>query len=180
MSLELELYALFVMVLAGVVLGFLFDLVRLARWASRGRGCIPVLSDLWFWASALVVVTVALMAANWGAARAYVLLGLAGGFGLYMALGSRLVVDLGSAFLWGVARGWRRLREAARRGAQALASQGRRAGAGLSRRVRAVRQRWAQWARRWSRWGGGARCWGLWGRLGRREAGGVGGERAED
>ena len=150
MSLDLELYSLAVMVLAGVLLGFLFDLVRLCRWASRGRGPLPVLVDLWFWASALLVIVGALMLANWGAVRAYVFLGLAGGFWMYLALGSRLVVDVGSSCLSGMARTWRRTRAQVRRGAAALAGGGRRAATGVDRGVRAT-SRW--WGKRLERWG---------------------------
>lgn len=86
-----DLYALSVMVLAGVGLGVSFDVYQAARHLGRIRGLRSFLLDLFYGLGAGVWLAAWLVVANWGQLRWYVFAGVLLGVWTYFYLGSPLV-----------------------------------------------------------------------------------------
>ncbi|NLS44905.1 MAG: spore cortex biosynthesis protein YabQ [Firmicutes bacterium] len=91
-TVRLQLIELGVTALAGVIMGILFDLYRVARWALRPGKVITVICDIIFWLLATTVVFIFLVTYSWGDVRFYMFVGFAAGFCIYRAIFGRHVV----------------------------------------------------------------------------------------
>ncbi len=89
--LDLQFHAFFVIVLSGVVLAFLFDLLRVMRGHYRPPWWLAAGADALFWVVATLALSGGLFLGNWGELRFYVLVGLLIGIGLYYWLASPVV-----------------------------------------------------------------------------------------
>lgn len=134
-SLTVQTYMMAVDVALGIILGFLFDVFRALRRVLDGgptrRPWLDALLDAAFWAIALPLVVLAWGLGNWGQVRAFTLLGLALGLGLYAGLGSPVLLPALTATYRSVGGGVIRLGRGTRRAAGALARAVRRGMAGL-------------------------------------------------
>lgn len=90
--LDLQFYAFFMVTLSGVLLGLLFDLLRVARRHFQPHPIVGAGADLLFWSVATVALSTGLYYGNWGELRFYVLLALLLGVGLYFGLASPFVI----------------------------------------------------------------------------------------
>lgn len=95
--LSAQLYSFGIIILAGVSLGFFFDLFRVLRGLLRPGTWTTPLLDLLFWALVTPILVLYILLANWGELRGYVVVGLALGFFFYKLLLSGLVLSL---LLW--------------------------------------------------------------------------------
>lgn len=93
-QLDLQFYTFFVMILAGMAGGLLFDLSRAIRWEFHAGRILTGLIDLIFWVLATLVVAAALVIGNWGVIRLYVPVGLAFGLALYTYLAGRIAMTV--------------------------------------------------------------------------------------
>ena len=91
-TVQSQLIGLAVTVLAGVIMGALFDLYRVARWALRPGRALTAICDVIFWLFAATMVFRFLLAYSWGEVRFYMLVGFAAGFGVYRVVMGRRVV----------------------------------------------------------------------------------------
>lgn len=91
-TVQSQLIGLAVTVLAGVIMGALFDLYRVARWAFRPGRALTAVCDVIFWLFAATVVFTFLLAYSWGEVRFYMLVGFALGFGVYRVVLGRHVL----------------------------------------------------------------------------------------
>lgn len=98
-QLDLQFYTFFVMVLAGMAGGLLFDVSRAIRWEFRTGRIITGLMDLVFWVMATLVVAGALIVGNWGVLRLYVPVGLGLGLVFYHYLASPVMLAVFRFFL---------------------------------------------------------------------------------
>lgn len=101
MSLAGQTYAFLMTILAGGVIGILFDVYRVLRSAFRPRQIATAVTDLLFWIVVTPTVFALLLAGNWGELRFYVAIGLALGLLLYFQALSALMIW----FLAGLTRG---------------------------------------------------------------------------
>jgi spore cortex biosynthesis protein YabQ len=92
MSLAGQTYAFLMTILAGGIVGFLFDAYRVLRSAFRPRQLATALTDLLYWIVVTPIVFAMLLAGNWGELRLYVLIGLGIGLLLYFQALSSLVI----------------------------------------------------------------------------------------
>lgn len=92
MSLAEQTYAFLMTILAGGVVGFLFDLYRVLRSALRPKQFATAVADLLFWIAVTPTVFALLLAGNWGELRLYVAVGLAIGLFLYFQVFSAAVI----------------------------------------------------------------------------------------
>lgn len=92
--LDLQFYSFFTMVLSGVVLGLLFDLLRVIRSFYQPGRWIGAGADLLFWIAGTGALAGGLFAGNWGEIRFYVVVGIILGLGLYYGLASALVMQV--------------------------------------------------------------------------------------
>lgn len=104
MSLAGQTYAFLMTILAGAVVGLLFDVYRVFRSAFRPRNFATALTDLLFWIVVTPLVFALLLAANWGELRAYVLIGLGAGLLLYYQALSPVVIWCLASALRGIGR----------------------------------------------------------------------------
>lgn len=88
------MYALCVVVLAGMATGLLYDMARVARSYMRRHRWGQFIVDLVFWGSAALTLGAGLLLANWGDLRGYILLGALTGAALYLYLASPVVLNL--------------------------------------------------------------------------------------
>lgn len=102
MSLAGQTYAFLMTILAGAIVGFLFDVYRVFRAAFRPKNLATIVTDLLFWIVVTPTVFALLLAANWGELRAYVLLGLGIGLLLYFQALSSVVIWCLASTLRGV------------------------------------------------------------------------------
>jgi len=108
-SLAEQTYAFLMTILAGGVIGFLFDLYRVFRSMLRPKQLGTAVTDLLFWIVVTPTVFAMLLAGNWGELRFYVLVGLAIGLLLYFQALSAAVLwlfmgalkRLGQGLSWG-------------------------------------------------------------------------------
>ena len=119
--LDIQLYRVSVMALAGVASGLLFDLYRVFRWATSPKGFIVHLEDLAFWVILTPLVVFSLLVSNWVDLRLYMLIGFGAGLAVYLLLGSPAVIMLLRFVATGIARGV----AAIRRGVRWIASKAR-------------------------------------------------------
>jgi len=102
MSLAGQTYAFLMTILAGAVVGLLFDLYRVLRSAFRPKQLVTAVTDLVFWIVVTPVVFAMLLAGNWGELRFYVLVGLGVGLLLYFQTLSSLVIWAFAGALHGI------------------------------------------------------------------------------
>ena len=86
---DLQFYAFFVMVLAGVALGLGYDTYRAFRAICRPNGWIGAAADLLFGLWAFFLFGSALLLGNWGDLRVYVAVGVGIGLAFYHYFGRR-------------------------------------------------------------------------------------------
>ncbi len=99
-SLTSQFYAFLVTILAGVIIGILFDFYRVVRGLVRPRKVFTHLGDLTFWVVSTLVIFFLLLVGNWGEMRFYVFIGILAGIGLYLKCLSRYFIKIfGAAFL---------------------------------------------------------------------------------
>lgn len=96
-ALGTQLYSFGIVLLAGVSLGFLFDVFRVFRGLLRPGLISTPLLDLLFWALFTPVLLLYLLLANWGELRGYVIIGLGLGFFFYRLILSNTVINV---ILW--------------------------------------------------------------------------------
>jgi len=96
-----QLHALALTALGGVLMGVLFDGLRVVRGLAPRSGVLSWLLDLLYWVVLAPLLAVVLLQANWGELRLYVLLGIGSGLALYFAFCSRLVLAVLSALTRG-------------------------------------------------------------------------------
>lgn len=101
---ELQLFAFLVIVLLGMVSGFLFDLQRAWRRLAQPGKWSRDIGDLLFVLVIGILIVPGLLLINWGELRGFVFLALLGGIGLYFHLASPLVLRLITRLF---ARAWR-------------------------------------------------------------------------
>ncbi|HEX6971904.1 MAG TPA: spore cortex biosynthesis protein YabQ [Limnochordia bacterium] len=94
LSLAGQIYALGMMLVAGALVGILFDIYRLLRAFMRPGAWLTVLMDLAFWLLATPLVFGLLLIGNWGELRLFALLGLGCGLFAYFQIASPLVLWL--------------------------------------------------------------------------------------
>jgi spore cortex biosynthesis protein YabQ len=123
------------MVYAGLLVGLMYDGLRLLRRLLLANAWVTALLDLIFWLGAGAVTAVALALRGEGALRLYALAGCASGAVLYLLGISRLLRALGQA----LARGHRRAMESPRRLAR-LERQRRQQEARQARRAEAAQK----------------------------------------
>lgn len=103
-ALDSQFYAFFALALAGVVIGLLFDLLRLLHSRLYQRPLVAAAADLSFWVLVTLVLAIALFLGNWGDLRFYVLVAVSAGAMLYFALAGPVVrwllAGLLGALLW--------------------------------------------------------------------------------
>lgn len=93
-SLAEQTYAFLMTILAGGVIGLLFDLYRVLRSTLRPKQLATAMTDLLYWIVVTPTVFAMLLAGNWGELRFYVLVGLAIGLILYFQALSAAVIWL--------------------------------------------------------------------------------------
>jgi spore cortex biosynthesis protein YabQ len=91
---ELQFYSFFVVVLAGVLLGFCFDLLRAVRGFCSPSGCLAATGDLAYWALATAILALALFLGAWGEPRLFMAVGILLGLAGYYYLASRTTLRL--------------------------------------------------------------------------------------
>ena len=112
-----QILAFILTIIAGAIVGFLFDFYRVMRGVLQPKRLGTILGDIAFWLVGTVVVFLFLLAGTWGEVRFYVFIGFAAGSLLYRAtMSSRAVGCLvylvrGSSAVarWGFQRVPRRL-----------------------------------------------------------------------
>jgi len=92
-SIAQQTYALLMTILAGAVVGLLFDAYRVTRSLMTQRQLATAMTDLLYWIVVTPTVFAMLLAGNWGELRFYVLVGLTIGLVLYFQ-------TLSSTFIW--------------------------------------------------------------------------------
>jgi spore cortex biosynthesis protein YabQ len=92
LTLDLQLYAVLVMVLTGVILALLFDIHRGARGAFLPGPVATVLGDILYWVTATLIIILALVFSTWGEVRAFTPVGAAIGILIYRWLATDTVV----------------------------------------------------------------------------------------
>ena len=91
-SIAEQTYAFVMTILAGGVMGLLFDSYRVVRALFAPKQLAAAMTDLLYWIVVTPIVFAMLLAGNWGELRFYVLLGLAIGLVLYFQTLSAAVV----------------------------------------------------------------------------------------
>lgn len=92
--LDLQFYAFFVMVLAGIGLGLLYDVFRAIRQACQLDGLLASLGDILLGLAAAVLLAAAMVIGNWGDLRLYVMVGVVTGLAFYHNTASHLALGL--------------------------------------------------------------------------------------
>lgn len=92
LTLDLQLYAVLVMLLAGIALGLLFDIYRGVRVVVNPGPLLTGIGDVLFWAAATVILIAALLCGTWGEIRLFVPVAIALGLGAYRVLAGLVVV----------------------------------------------------------------------------------------
>lgn len=97
-SIAQQTYAFLMTILAGGVVGFIFDVYRVVRALFSPRQLATAMTDLLYWIVVTPTLFALLLAGNWGELRFYVLLGLGIGLLLYFqALSAAVVWALATA-----------------------------------------------------------------------------------
>lgn len=92
MSLAAQTYSFLMTIMAGGVIGFLFDLYRVIRSHFRSRQVATAMTDLVFWIVVTPTTFALLLASNWAELRLYVAIGIALGLLLYFQALSSIVI----------------------------------------------------------------------------------------
>lgn len=92
--LEYQFYSFFIMVLAGFLIGILFDFYRIIRNFVRPKKIATGVGDVLFWIIVTAVAFVLLIYGNWGQLRFYVFIGLALGVRIYFVLFSKMFIKI--------------------------------------------------------------------------------------
>lgn len=100
-SLAQQTYAFFMTILAGGVVGFLFDAYRVVRSLLAPKQLATAMTDLLYWIVVTPTLFAMLLAGNWGELRFYVLLGLGVGLLLYFQTLSASLIWLMMSLLRG-------------------------------------------------------------------------------
>lgn len=79
---------------AGMVMAFVFDIYRVFKWLLKLPKLLIHFIDLAIWLAMAVVVFNILILGNWGEVRFYVFLGLMCGLGLYFKFCSKIAVKI--------------------------------------------------------------------------------------
>ncbi len=90
-AVDVQVYQFFVMVLAGVALGVVYDVYRTFRLLAKPGVLSTAIYDLVFWVVATILVLCAVFYASWGEVRIYVFIGTVTGALLYFRLASHVV-----------------------------------------------------------------------------------------
>ncbi|NPV71082.1 MAG: spore cortex biosynthesis protein YabQ [Firmicutes bacterium] len=143
-SLDIEIYRMSVMLLAGVAAGLLFDIYRIFRWVTSPRGIVVYLEDAIFWLVLTPLLVFALIVSNWVNLRLYAFVGFALGFAVYLVFGSPAVVLALKFVATCLIQLVRAVRQAARRACAACRSFARR----VARRLKGLRKPAARAARK--------------------------------
>jgi len=98
---DVQLYQFSIMLLAGMVLGAVFDTYRTFRLKARPGAVVTVVMDALFWVIATALLLGAVFYASWGEVRVYVFIGVATGAWLYFRLASAVVLRF-LRWLWRV------------------------------------------------------------------------------
>lgn len=96
--LRIQALIFLVTVLAGAVIGLVFDVYRTLRGFVKPGELGTTLGDLIFWAVATVLAFALLIATNGGEVRAFVFIGMGIGFGLYRATLGPVAIRTFAAF----------------------------------------------------------------------------------
>lgn len=99
-----QLYAFFLVLLSGVLLGLFFDCYRLFRQLLKPRKHTTFVCDLLFFVLVTPLLLFSALLANGGALRLYVILGFSFGVALYLLLFSRVVLALFGGLLQSIQR----------------------------------------------------------------------------
>lgn len=92
-SLVDQLYAFGMTIVAGLVMGVVFDLFRVLRGSARPRSVLTWAGDILYWVSVTPLVAAVLLHANRGELRFYVVLGIGVGLTLYFTVCSLVVLE---------------------------------------------------------------------------------------
>lgn len=92
LTLDLQLYAMLVMLLAGIALGLLFDIYRGIRIVANPGRLLTSVGDVLFWLVATALLIAALLGGTWGEIRLFVPGAIAFGLVVYRALAGLEVV----------------------------------------------------------------------------------------
>jgi len=98
-----QVYTMLIIILGGILVGFIFDLYRVLRGFGRPGKYVTLVTDCLFWLVVTPIALIILVLANWGELRLYSFLGLLLGLIFYWSVLSAVVVGiLGSllSFLW--------------------------------------------------------------------------------
>jgi spore cortex biosynthesis protein YabQ len=87
-SLDVQLYMLFVFVITGIALGVVFDAYRSLRRVFKIRGVLTHLLDLILWITWIFLMGWGMLFGNWGDLRLYVFVGIGIGLFIYFQLAS--------------------------------------------------------------------------------------------
>jgi spore cortex biosynthesis protein YabQ len=93
-AISAQLFAIFITILSGFLLGLFFDLYRVLRALWRPGPLWTRVGDLLFWLFALCLLFSLLLLGNWGQMRLYVVLGWALGLLIYNRLLSRKIIAI--------------------------------------------------------------------------------------
>lgn len=104
-SLAEQTYAFLMTILAGGVIGLLFDVYRALRAYLRPKQFATAITDLFYWIVVTPTVFAMLLAGNWGELRLYVLIGLVIGLILYFQALSAVVIWFVMGLIKGIGRG---------------------------------------------------------------------------
>lgn len=96
--LRIQVFIFLVTVLAGALIGLIFDVYRTFRGFVKPGELGTTLGDFIFWAVATVLAFALLIATNGGEVRAFVFVGMGIGFGLYRATLGPLAIRTFAAF----------------------------------------------------------------------------------
>jgi len=91
---DVQVYQFFVMVLAGAIIGALYDIYRTFRLMTKPGQWATAIYDTFFWLVTTALVLAAVFYASWGEVRAYVFIGMVTGALIYFKLASPLVLKL--------------------------------------------------------------------------------------
>lgn len=103
-SLAGQTYAFLMTILAGAIVGLLFDVYWVFRSTFRPRQFATALTDLLYWIVVTPTVFAMLLAGNWGELRFYVLIGLGVGLLLYFQALSSIVIWCLTGLIRGIGR----------------------------------------------------------------------------
>lgn len=93
MSLIVEqVYIFFYAVLAGVIIAFLYDVLRIKRRAIKTNVVILSIEDIIYWLLSAIIVFLTVYNSNDGQMRGFIFLGNILGVALYLSVFSRLVI----------------------------------------------------------------------------------------